>query len=146
MSGEGASTRWKECGDGEGEKKGERAATPHVCFSTRRYGDPSAFVTVMGWENTEPERRSSLPRLSGTPALTIILLKEGETALSGSRDFADLGAERNFRCFVLCVLHDGAVEIDTLFACWSLETCLRSEWSFEIIMGSLPRFSSYFRH
>lgn len=41
--------------EGEGwRKKGERAATPHVCFSTRRHGDPLAFVTVMGWENTEP--------------------------------------------------------------------------------------------
>lgn len=76
-------SKWKEWRTwGAEEKKGERAATPHVCFSTSRHGDPLAFVTVMGWENTAAGRRSSLPRLSGTPALTIILLKEGETSLS----------------------------------------------------------------
>jgi len=63
----------------------ERAScyTPRVCFSTSRHGDPLAFVTVMGWENSGREALESLPRLSGTPALTIILLKEGKTSLSG---------------------------------------------------------------
>lgn len=108
----GGRARWKECGEGKGwRKKEERAATPHVCCSTCRHGDPSAFVTVMGWENTEPGG-ARVPRLSRTPALTIILLKEGKTALSGSSEISQTQRERSpvsiayFRCPV-CRILDG---------------------------------------
>lgn len=90
MGGKGRVARGGKSGEGEEGGGKERAScyTPRVCFSTSRHGDPLAFVTVMGWENSGREALESLPRLSGTPALTIILLKEGKN-VSIRRDFAD---------------------------------------------------------
>lgn len=53
-------------GKGWRKKKGERAATPHVCVSLlRRHGDSSTFVTVMDWERIAPGGAHEAPTLVG---------------------------------------------------------------------------------
>lgn len=81
--------RGGKSGEGEGrrKKKGERAATPHVCFSTSRHGDPLAFVTVMGWENSGREALES-PTLVGDTCLNDYHV-ERRRDVSIRRDFAD---------------------------------------------------------
>lgn len=53
---------------GGGKKRRASCYTPRVCFSTSRHGDPLAFVTVMGWENSGREALES-PTLVGDTCL-----------------------------------------------------------------------------
>lgn len=82
--------RGGKSGKGEGRrKKKERAScyTPRVCFSTSRHGDPSAFVAVMGWENSGLEALES-PTLVGDTCLNDYPV-ERRRDVSIRRDFAD---------------------------------------------------------
>lgn len=67
---------------GGGKKRRASCYTPRV-FLHKSPWRPFGVRYSNGLGETAAGRRSSLPRLSGTPALTIILLKEGKTSLSG---------------------------------------------------------------
>lgn len=72
---------------GGGKKRRASCYTPRVCFSTSRHGDPLAFVTVMGWENSGREALES-PTLVGDTCLNDYHV-ERRRDVSIRRDFAD---------------------------------------------------------